>query len=178
MINLLPQSKQKELQGALRKRAVSMFLLSLGVLFFIFSALSAPSVVLIGAKEKSLEDILSRSEEERQKILSATEAEIKKYNQRSSLYLKNKELESVPDNYFVKSINAKPNTISLENLSFSRSETDITLDISGIANNREALLGYVENLKLLVGVKDVTVPISSFVRGENLEFTVRVVYEK
>lgn len=177
MINLLPQSKKDELRLMIKKRAVSVFLLSFGVLFFIFSALIAPSVLLLDAKEKSLKEILSRSEEERQKILAQTEAEIKKYNQRSSLYLKNKELVSIPDSYFDDAIKAKPVNISLNNFSFSRSEIEIILDVSGVAENREALLGYVESLKLVANVKDVTVPISSFVKGENLEFTVRIVYE-
>lgn len=178
MINLLPQNKKEELRTMLKKRATSAFLLSLGVLFFIFSALIAPSVLLLDAKEKSLKEILSRSEDERQKILTQTEAEIKKYNQRSSLYLKNKEFVSIPDTYFDEAIKSKPQNISLTNFSFSRSEIEITLDASGVAENREALLGYVEMLKLLPSVKEVTVPISSFVKGENLEFTVRIIYEK
>jgi len=178
MINLLPQSKKDEIKLMIKKRAISVFLMSLGVLFFIFSALIAPSVLLLDAKEKSLKDILSRSEEERQKVLIETEAEIKKYNQRSSLYLKNKDVVSIPDIYFDEAIKAKPTNISLNNFSFSRSETERILDVSGIAENREALLGYVESLKLISNIEDVTVPISSFVKGENLEFTVRIIYEK
>lgn len=178
MINLLPQNKKDELRLMIKKRAISVFLVSLGVLFFIISVLMTPSVLLLDAKEKSLNEILSRSEEERRKILTETEGEIRKYNQRSSVYLKNKILKSVSDVYIAESIKSKPANITLHNFYFSRVDSDISLDISGFAENREALLVYVENLKIISGVKEVTVPISSFVRGENLEFTIKIIYEK
>lgn len=178
MINLLPQEKKDTLKNSIKKKSLSTLFVFLGILFLIFSALISPSVLLLNAKEKSLREILSRSEEERRKILKDTEMEIRKYNQRANLYLQSKNFESVPDFFIRKSIEAKPSNISLNNFSFSRDESIITLDASGLAENREALLSYVETLKILPNIKEVTVPISSFVKGENLEFTVRIVYDK
>ena len=109
-----------------------------------------------------------------------------KYSQvKSSLELvsdTNKKLKIFPvempkngriENVLNKVVSLKDSNIKIKSFKYSGGDSDIqNIEISGVATDRKTLLAFKERLTSEKGFSNIVLPISSFVRVENIDFTI------
>lgn len=66
----------------------------------------------------------------------------------------------------------KSETISINSITYNKMEDTETVSIGGIAKNREELKGFVYKLMNVADFTNVSVPISNYLRGTDLEFVI------
>jgi hypothetical protein len=82
---------------------------------------------------------------------------------------------SSPSVYFNKIIENKNPNIKITRLSFSLPKADqAQLLVSGLANNRDGLVLFIEDLKSRAGFASVESPVSSFAKESNIAFTLNI----
>ena len=177
MINFLPQNKKREIDRLLKRRAYIILFFCIGIIFFIFSLFLTPSVYFLNMKKENLNNVLALSIEQRNRILQDTKNEVVESNNVASLYLRGKERVSVTDVYFSQIIKNKPDSISLNSFSFKDGD-EVSVDVSGISPRVEAISLFVESLKLVPKVEEVTVTDSKEITGGIFDFDIRIIYEK
>ena len=156
-----------------------------GIIFFV-AVVGVGSIALLPAlfwsfvKEKTAEEkliVVSQivSTEERKNIRER----VSDTNQKIALLTGDEEKTIMVWEAILKSIARKNPDISLtafyyENLPVSTTGKKMT--ISGVSENRQTLLAFVNDLKRETAFADVIVPVSNFVRNINIPFSVSVVF--
>ncbi len=174
MINLLSQQKKTDAKNMLMSRF-------LNVLFFVISFSFVILIISLVPIYFHLNQQLKDTE-----ILSSSLVKNDKYSQvKNSLELindtnkkakvfpaempKNGRIESV----LTKIIALKDSSIKIKSFKYSGGESDTqSIEISGVANDRKSLLAFKERLVSQNGFSNIVLPISSFVRVENIDFTI------
>lgn len=81
-----------------------------------------------------------------------------------------------PSIYFTKIIESKNDSIHLTSLSFSLvKKGEVQLFASGISDDREGLVVFIEDLKLKGGFNSVQSPVSDFAKDSDITFTLNIV---
>ena len=177
MFELLPHDIRKIAQKRYISRLISLYAFGLFGLFLIGAMLTFPSYMLVSSKEAAA---LSEKKvaEERTKVeksdsvgllISSAKVKIEAVKAVSNL------TQAYPA---VKLVLSKIGSgISLTNLSFSRTTTgDSTTKvlISGIAGTRENLIAFSDSLKSEKRFIKVNVPVSSFAKNKNADFSISI----
>ena len=176
MLNLLPQPEKAALTQEYRLRLAIVILLMSFTTFVVSSILLVPSVLLSSQKEKSAEDrfaLLTKSVEK------GGVSELEEILREGKIVLKlvsHKDPKVSLSESLMRIVSAKPQQISLNNFSFVRDGTEkVKVDISGVAENRAALLSFEKTLEQTGLFEKVTVPVSNFARDSDIEFTIQTV---
>lgn len=179
MLHLLPDYHKEKVVLEYRGRVLTVFSIGLFVLIIVSSIFLIPVYVsthsryaLVEKQKQDLEAQIQRSEktddaEKVKEIVSAVGV------------LKQYALREAPSDIFNRILVNKPNGILITGFIYTPpsdiKSTDLsTVDISGVASNRVALAGFNEALKKDKVFKSVFIPISSFAKEKNIQFTVKL----
>ncbi len=157
-----------------RKRFLSLAFIAVAGLAALGAALLFPSLVVLRNNEAVLiekRDLL-RSQETNT-IKHSLEAATNEIIARLAILSDKGEASPVVAGFIDPVLAAKTNAVQLSDLSYlSGGKNTVKIQISGIAQNRETLLAFVDNLKKISRFSDVTVPIQNFIKDSNIAFTV------
>ncbi len=173
MFNLLPEKTKNEVRLEFRRRTWGVFLFIAFLVFVISSTLSLPYFLNLHAMRFELEKELSNFRqssilvdyqqladelEKTNKELLATKNNISNHLNLQSL------LEAVGS--------ARPSTVKINRFAFNRKDDSASLILSGESANREALKDFTAKLKGISQFNVVDVPLSSFTKATEADFSV------
>jgi hypothetical protein len=174
MINMLPIEERKRLRTAYRFRVAALASFIMAVCALIAVALLAPAYFITDIKRQTVIDRLkSMDTSELDTKVGSLNSIISDINSRLTIFKDPEEtivlssdallpvLQYTNDNLFVNSFSAERTP-----------EGAFTISVSGVAKNRTALLSFERALRSVPSFSGVNVPISNFVRGEDILFTI------
>ncbi len=173
MINLIPNEEKKKIAHHFYSRLTILSFLTLGLCAWFAILALVPSWILSKAKQNIIEQDLVIQKGEPVPILDQeTSQAIEKLDAKLTL------VEQLQTNKFVVTeriinelIKSKVANVKITRISYEVDEKNTrNISISGEATSREELLSFRKALESNQAFKDVTLPISSFVKGENIEF--------
>ena len=172
MINLLPESEQKKLAREYAARVgivLAAFLsgvLLLGILFLIPAYLSAraaydAAMTRLGALDQAA--VAKQIE---------TARRANDLDQKLTLLKVPSKLSAAT---VLEKLTAKRTLgISITNISYDRRSMGTKLDVQGVSASREALIGFVKNLKSEQAFAEVYSPVSNLVKDRDINFTISI----
>ncbi|HBV01248.1 MAG TPA: hypothetical protein DEF00_02520 [Candidatus Taylorbacteria bacterium] len=174
MFNLLPKAKKDIIHSEYRIR---LAVVSLWFLFFIFifsSMLFIPSLLLSSAKERAAQErfaALSKSVERNGE--AELDAALNEAKSRLAL-LSSETPKMFLHELLMLIVSVKTDRISLTNFSFIRSaDGKREIAISGVGEDRTALLSFIKALENTNLFEKVNAPISNFVKDTDINFEIR-----
>ncbi|MFM2357626.1 MAG: hypothetical protein RJA61_363 [Candidatus Parcubacteria bacterium] len=178
MFNLLPQEHQKELRKEYTRRR---FVLFLGAFFFVgVSALVTlfPSYLLSTQEEKevSLEKYVDA--EMLKEDMDSLNERIKNIKTNTRIITLNTE-DVLAGEVFDLILGQVSSGVSVRNLLFKKGETEgVQVIIAGIAGTRDGLLAFAKALENIPLFARVDVPVSTFTKERNIEFSLTLTQKK
>ena len=165
MINLIPNEEKKTMVEGFYYRIAATFIIALGLTMVILFSILLPSYVLSVEKKNFINDKLSLQETE---PVSSDDKEVTMFI--NNLDKKLSLFENTEKSKFVFS-ERKISEISYVN---NKDTGIMTVSISGTAPNRETLLSFRRALEDSAIFKNVDLPISNFVKGSNIKFSLNL----
>ena len=170
MINLLPQQEKKNVNIEYKARLITV------VLFFVlilttFTLILASSVyVSMSFKEKTAKDQLANFLMDNQ--IESDIDFLKNTNKKLSI-LQTKDMQSLIYRDIFETIAEESGEISITGISYQSDKGEKGVLVNGISPNREQLLDFVKRLEQK-DFSEVTVPVSSFVKIQDLNFSLSI----
>lgn len=178
MINLIPTEEKKRMNRDFYQRLLIALLVTLSVSFFLATVAIMPSYLLSSVKKNLADEKL-----EAQRALPMPEfnqdtlAIIQDLNTKMSL------IEKANLNKFIVServidsiITKKTPDIKITNITYATTvDAGKTIRIEGFAPSREKLLSFRLSLEKDPNFKSVDLPISNFIKGENIQFNLNLI---
>jgi hypothetical protein len=178
MINLLPVEEKKKIAADYRVRIATFYLYSAGIILVIASVALLPSYFLASLKER-----LTSGKWESLKNLPVPEPDketvqgIKDVNAKTSL-IQNSEKSKFPvlESAFDEVIYQKMPDIKLTAIDYEKDKDGVKkISLRGLAPDRERLLLFRQALEADKIFSKVDLPISNFVKGENIDFSLNLI---
>jgi len=187
MINLLPQNQKKSLFKVLLLREVEVSLIGLNIIFAVLIVLLVPVYIVIHNQKQVIEFGLENiKKSESVTIDKSMNSVINDINSKLDIF-PNDFTDIYPSkDIIVPLINHKVEGVSITGITYERrlkstvSTTPQTLvtkpdiEVRGIAKNRLALLAFQKSLEADPHYAVVTVPISDFVKGKDITFSILI----
>jgi hypothetical protein len=176
MINLLSQQKKTEVKNILLSRFFTIIFFVLSFSFIVLTLSLIPIYAHLNKQSADVDALLGKLNKNAKYSQAKNSFEvINDANNKAKLFPnempKNGRIESV----LSRIVALKDSNIRLNSFSYSGGESGIqTIKISGVASNRKALIDFKERLSNEKGFSDIVLPISSFVKVENIEFTINL----
>ena len=177
MINLIPnEEKKKKLKDFYFRLLVTSFMV-FGVSIFIATAAILPAYFFSSVKKNLTEIKLERQKNNPVPLLDQkTLNTVKDLNTKLNLVEKaQKNRYLVSQNIINNIILEKMSDIKITQINFSNDIKGKIVTISGTASSRERLLLFKQALTDNVAFKKVDLPISNFVRGSNIKFSLSLI---
>ncbi len=173
MVNLLTVSEKKQILKEYKIRLVIVLLFASAVLIVIATIFLIPPYVMSITK---YDNMSSRLEIEKKKIsdMSGDEDPIKiTKDVNNKLKILNEIKSTLPNPYSITTIiiKNKPTGLLIDAILYDRDKDKEKITINGVAKNRETLLLFLRSMDAESEFTDVKLPISSFVKGENINFS-------
>jgi hypothetical protein len=179
MFNLIPEQYKQMIIHEYHARLRILWGIGLLCLVFSFLILIIPSYVSVYFAAKNMRDqaglMKSSFSFKNADAILGTITETNKQLQVASLF----QQKNNPLSFFEQAVGAKNTAIHIVSSEYSKRDTgnsDIT--ISGIADTRDALRLYINELNALPIFSDVYLPISSFVKDKNIEFSITLTHHE
>lgn len=180
MANLLPLSEKKKIRKEYRIRLCIVVAGLFSMLFIVSIVLLSPSFILSSFKYSTA---YKQLEMEKKKISDETEGidpikTAKKVNKQ--LAVLGKEGSFMPLSYETVTmiVKHKPDRVKIKSIFYDRGQSDGRISISGISKDRKTLLSFLQSLEGEEIFNKVELPISSFVNGEDIEFSISISIEQ
>ncbi len=174
MINLIPKEQKRKMVRVFYYRLSVLFFIMLGTSMFITFIIILPSYLVASVKNNIANNKLEVQKNEPVPLPDVTTvATIKSINSQLST-VENAEKNKFPfsKNIINSILSEKINGIKLVEISYTNNPAaGAKIDIQGIATSREVLLSFrlaLENNPLF---KEVDLPISNFIKGANIQFS-------
>ncbi len=175
MQNLLPIEEKKKVLTEYRIRLGVVFLFTVSSLVVANLALLAPSYLLAVSKSTFMSEELANLEGKEANRAEEKDvySKIKEINKKIDLFLKaGNPNKSVPSELFMKIISTKNSAIKITGLSYDATADRERIVLGGRASDRESLAKFLEELKKDKTFTKVELPISSYVKSVNIEFSI------
>lgn len=175
MINLLPLSEKKKILTEYRLRLGVVSVFAVAGLVLASLALLGPSYFLSISKHTLVSSDLARLEAAHVGVPQAGDAvtEIKVVNKKVDIFLKT---EKVPHLVFsetiLKIIATKGAQVKIIGFMYDAVPDRERVTLSGVAASRDSLAQFVEALKKDTTFTTVTLPISSYVKSTDIDFSI------
>lgn len=176
MANLLPSVEKKRIRREYKIRigVVSTFLFAGAIAIAV--VLLAPSYILSSFKQRNA---ASQLELEKKKISDATDGidpikVAKEVNARLAVLGGNAFRIPAPYKVFTTIVGHKPETLEIKAIFFDRENEEGKITVNGVAKDRETLLVFLQSLEREPMFARVELPISSFVEGEDIKFSILI----
>lgn len=179
MSNLLPYSEKKKILGMYRKRFLALVFFSAAFILFSGAVLLFPAYVVLKDSAGSLTEKRDQLKKDETAALQGTLAKtISDINKRLAVFPDTAILSPVIGTFVRPVLTTKTPAIHITNMGYTVGDSGtINVQISGIAASRSSLLSFADALKATNGFKNVTVPISSFIKDSNVTFTISAVLD-
>lgn len=180
MANLLPLSEKKKIQREYRLRLSIVAALLLAGLILVANILLAPSFILSSFKYNSATKQL---EAEKKKIRDAVEGVdpikvAKEVNVQLEVLGQDGFLTPLSYDVFTIIVGHKPDSVKIKSMFYDRRQKDGNISIGGVSKDRKTLLSFLQSLESEEIFTSVELPISSFVEGEDIDFSIRITLNK
>lgn len=178
MINVLPEQEKIDLRREYYMRVATVSLNILTLLSLLASLLLVPPYILSASKENSVKNTLAIINNENPEIsLNDLNTFIEKINSTLSLFINNTVKRNVLEDVYMPVLNSQPSNISIAQLLFAEHGGNgvAELDLHGVAQDRDALQSFKDILIKSGKFTSVDIPISSFVKKNNIDFTVTLI---
>lgn len=177
MLNIFPTEEKKKILVEYRLRLGVVSVFALGALVFSSLVLLAPSYLLAISKHNSISDELAVLESKQGRGGQEKEVgvQIREENKKIDLFLKGDTGgKLVPSQVILNIIGIKGSAIKIQGFTYDASALQERLVVTGVAATREGLALFVETLKKDPTFTKVELPISSYVKSSNIDFSVVV----
>ncbi len=171
MINLLPLQNKKQIKAEYKVRLLAIvlfFVALLGLILLIFSILLYTTLSSKESVVKNYLEILI-SDNEVNKISSDTLEDIN----RKIEILKKGEKKIFLNEDVLGLLLGDVGNVTVTSISYYSGGNMKNVDITGVSPDRDALLNFISILKKK-GFSEIDVPVSNFVKDENLEFSLKI----
>jgi len=178
MINLIPKEEKKKMLADFYYRFAALLLLMASFSVFVASVAILPAYFFSSAKDSAVNIKLSLQKGEQ--LPATTEqsfAEVKDINTKLGL-VENEEKNkfSVSEKVINAILSKKTPDIKINQIVYTNDkEKGKNVSIAGIASSRETLLLFQQSLEGSPTFKNVDLPISSFVKGSNIQFNLSLI---
>lgn len=175
MLNLLSIEEKKRILLLYRIRLTVVVVFATGALVLASLVLLVPSYLLSIAKHNNSEKQLAIFEERYGSGIQEKEvnAQIREANSRILLLLGNDTTTRLAPSLMVsRLIEIKENNIKIYGFTYDVSTNTERVVVTGTALDRDALSNFIEALKKDQTFSEVTLPISSYVKSNNIDFSV------
>ncbi|HEC30530.1 MAG TPA: hypothetical protein ENI66_00760 [Candidatus Yonathbacteria bacterium] len=180
MANLLPLSEKKKIQREYKLRLSIVVMMLFAGLVAISGVLLAPSFILSSFKYNSAE---KRLVAEKKKISDSSDGVdpikvAKEVN--AQLVVLSKETSGLPLPYsvFTTIIKHKPELLKVDAMFYDIKKEDGSVVVGGVSKDRKTLLAFLQALESDEMFTDVELPISSFVKGQDIKFSIKIILKK
>ncbi len=180
MSNLLPVVEKKKIHKEYHMRlgVVAVFLFA--VLLTISIILLSPSFILSSFKYDSA---IKQLETEKKKISDAVEGVdpikvAKEVNIQLGVLGQEGYLMPLSYDVFTIIVGHKPDSVKIKSMFYDRKHKDGSISIGGVSKDRKTLLSFLQFLESEEMFTSVELPISSFVEGEDINFSIRITLNK
>ncbi len=180
MANLLPLSEKKKTRKEYRMRLSVVAMLLFATLFAISIVLLSPSFILSSFKYDSATKQL---ETEKKKISDAVEGVdpikvAKEVNVQLEVLGQDGYLMPLSYDVFTIIVGHKPDSVKIKSMFYDRKQKNGSISIGGVSKDRKTLLSFLQFLESEEIFTSVELPISSFVEGEDINFSIRITLNK
>ena len=168
MFHLLPDDYKKSILAEYKRRRIVVVVSGVALLGVIANVHITPSLALIWGDRQEVSQEYSRgaglSPEEEARV----QYQIKFLKESAAL----PDVASRPLEFFERVITSKNQDIRIRGFSFTTENKKITLSVSGVALNRDALVAFSRSLKEKGRFSSVDLPVENLARGRNAEFRI------
>lgn len=180
MINLLPKNEKIGVKNEYRLRVFAVTLFFISGVIFINLVLLAPSFILSSVEYSSASKQLSIEKVKLSNIEGSIDPIKIAKGVNQNLEVLKKEGHSTPLAYdiFTVIIGYKPSNIKINSIIYDREPLVGKITVSGISKDRETLLSFVRALEGEEKFTFVDLPVSSFVDGKDIDFSVSLSIDK
>lgn len=177
MINILQTEEKKKIISEYHFRLGIVSMLALSALIFSSLVMLAPSYFLAVSKYNNAKSELAVLESKQNNNMHGknTNTEIVGINKKIDLFLKGVEKESPsPAHIILNILNIKSGAIKIQGFMYDASGEHERCVITGTAIDRDSLAQFVESLKKESTFAKVDIPISSYVKSNNIDFSIAI----
>ncbi|SRR5258708_525616 len=178
MINLIPNEEKKRKARDFYFRLLVVFIFMLATFFFILSISILPSYVLSSVRKNFSNDkLVTQKNEPVPEINQKSLAVIKDLDNKLTIIEKSeKNIYSVTGKIINEVLTKKMSDIKITKISYENDPLNgKKINILGAAPSRERLLSFRRALEEDINFKKVDLPISNFVKGSNIQFSLSVI---
>jgi len=175
MINLLPDEYKNLVEREYQGRILTGMLLFFIITVIISIIFLIPSYFISQIEYSSALDRAEKNIPKSEPDSLGTSDIIKKINNGISLLRISSSDNKVLVNQLIDSLITKKNSlISIKSINYEMRGETAKIDITGVANTRESLLLFVDNLKKEKNFAEVYSPVSNLVKERNVDFSVQI----
>ena len=174
MLHLLTEEHREKVAREYKKRVTIVFLLGVFIIVLITSAFLIP--IYITSHGRYSEISLRKDTLDRQAVKAGDDSSQSVKDMIASLqalhtFDSQKSLSGIVLNI----VKARPSGIQIKGMVFSPADdSSVTVDIAGLALTRNSLVSFNENLKQNQVFSQVLVPLSSFAKEKNIDFSMKL----
>jgi len=179
MLNFLPLKNKKQIVSEYALRVLSFFLLFVFVSSLILFAFFAPSFFFVKYKNDTVDNQLVLSKQKNISKREDPDVFIKNINQLSVVLSDNNISDSINSNIIDKITSLKNKDIKILsiNIILENSSGDRKVSLGGIANTRDGLTLFSNDIKIDGFFDSVMFPVSYFIKSTNSEFSATLIYK-
>jgi len=177
MLNLLSTTEKKKVLNEYRLRLATVVIFAIGAFIFASLELLTPSYFLSSIKLTSTQEQLAAIEGkyggvEKEKELTVL---IRDINSKILLLLNSGATGTLTPSQVIENIlKIKSDSVKITGYSYEAAATQEKIVLAGTAKDRNTLAVFVEALKKEPTFTSVTLPISSYVKSENIKFSIMI----
>lgn len=173
MINLLPKDYKNAIHKEMKLRALSSWFILIAVVFIFLSIISFPTFFLQKTQKEiiqkqNINNLLDGEGSSPEELL----ADINTINNSISSALLILESKGIPIDTFKVALSRDTELTKIKQIYIDSQETEIILQIVGVAVSREALLDYSTSLKTSGVCENFPTPVSSLTKSEDIDFSI------
>lgn len=179
MLNLLPLQEKKKTLTEYRLRFFAFAVFTLGALIVANLALLTPSYLLAVSKYDSISaDLAARQAKQGIGGQAKTiDGQVRAVNKKIALFSSDGSTKRVsPADVNAKIIEIKSAAIKIQSFSYDASGPQERIVVSGLADDRDSLAAFVDALKKEGTFSSVDLPVSSYVKSTNIDFSIALVH--
>jgi hypothetical protein len=176
MLHLLPEEHRQKVVNEYRKRVILVFLLGLFSVSIISAVFILPTFFVSYGRYSvvSMKNQMLDSELATQAGAGSSESikEVTQSIEALRMFDNTKSVSVILDNI----VRQKASGVQIKNLIFTPGENfSMTIDLAGRADTRKSLVAFDENLKANSLFDEVIVPLGSFAKDKNIDFSMKLV---
>lgn len=174
MLNILPSEEKKKILTEYRMRLAIVGVFAVAALVLASLILLVPSYMLAVSKYNFVAGELARLEQKQSGAGQEKEVstQIKEINKKISLFLGNEKMvKQTPSEVVLGVIAAKEPAVKVQSILYDIKPDLERIVLAGKANDRDSLARFIETLKKDPSFSKVDLPIGSYVKSTNIDFT-------